>query len=369
MRIGIITKHGIFNYGSFMQAYGTQRALEKLGHDVEIIDYQYPNPFHATHKSLKGKFLHWANYTLKNLLPGRPGKSWVKAYNDCFNKHYKLSKHYASQEEIMQNPPEYDVYVAGSDQLWRPKFTNGDPVFFADFAPKGKKRISYASSFGCLSIPEQHKANFGRMLREFSHIAVREKSGINLVKDLSGKEATLVADPTLLLNADEWRAIMQQPRIKKPYVICYGNKAVDYINDVAKKLVGDRDLMIVRTNGNFTDYFNKDIHHILDVGPLEWLGLLANADFVLAGSFHGTAFSIQFHRPFMSVLIGDNDHDLRQLNLLEELGLENHALYIGDPDIDKIQKNINNTDWDKTDSRIKSLRESSLEYLKQAIEL
>lgn len=351
-----------------MQAYGTLRAIEKLGHEAEIIDYKYPNSYHGTHVSFKGRVLHWINYTLKNMLPGRLGKSWEIAYQSCFDKYYRLSKHYESREEIKNNPPLYDVYVAGSDQLWRPQFTNGDSVFFADFAPEGKKRISYASSFGCVSIDAKYKADYSRMLKEFAHIAVREKSGVDLVKELSGRDAALVADPSLLLNAEEWKSIMQAPRIKKPYMICYGNMGVDYINELAEKLVGDRDIMIVRTNGKFTDYFNSKIHHLLDVGPLEWLGLLANAEFVLAGSFHGTAFSIQFHRPFMSVLIGDKDHDSRQLNLLQEMGLENNALYVGEDNIDKIESSMYGVDWNKTDNIIETFRESSLMYLKNAIE-
>lgn len=366
-RVGIITKHGIFNYGSFMQAYATQRAIEKLGYDVEIIDYQYPNAYHRTKPSFKGRLLHEINYLMKNMLPGKPGKSWEESYKRCFDQHYKLSKHFNTHEEIMANPPIYDIYVAGSDQLWRPEFTNGDPVFFADFAPNGRKRISYASSFGCLNIPEHYKNDYKRMLNALDKISVRERSGCDIVETLTGRKAELVADPSLLLTAEEWRQIMEPPRINKPYVICYGNMAIDYINDIARKIVGDKDVEIVRTNGKFIDYFNKKIHYLLDVGPLEWLGLIANAEFVLAGSFHGTAFSIQFHRPFMSVLTGNKDHDSRQINLLEELGLMKNALYIGSNDIATVKTNMFNVDWQETDSKLKSLRNHSISFLEKSL--
>lgn len=366
-KVGIITKHGIFNYGSFMQAYATQRAIEKLGYDVEIIDYQYPNDYHKTKPSLKGRLLHQINYILKNMLPGKPGKSWNEAYTSCFGKYYRLSKHYETMEEIMHNPPVYDIYVAGSDQLWRPEFTNGDPVFFADFAPKGKKRISYASSFGCINIPNEYKENYARMLNSIDCISVRERSGCDIVESLTGRKAEIVADPSLLLTAEEWKTIMQEPRIKRPYMICYGNIAIDYINDIAAKLLGNSNIEIVRTNGKFIDYFNKKVHYLLDVGPLEWLGLLANAEFVLAGSFHGTAFSIQFKRPFMSVLTGDEDHDSRQKNLLTELGLEDNALYIGDGDIEAIEKKMNSVNWKEVDERLQTLRHDSICYLESSL--
>lgn len=366
-RVGIITKHCIFNYGSFMQAYATQRIIEKLGYDVEIIDYKYPNAYHGTNPSLKGQLLHEINYHFKNLLPGKPGKSWEEAYKRCFDKYYKQSKHYCSHEEIMKEPPTYDIYVVGSDQLWRPEFTNGDPVFFADFAPEGKKRISYASSFGCLNIPVQYKADYKRMLNALDAVSVRERSGCDIVESLTGRKAELVADPSLLLTAEEWKRIMEKPRITKPYMICYGNMGIDYINDIAIKLVGNQDIEIVRTNGKFIDYFNKKIHYLLDVGPLEWLGLLANAEFVLAGSFHGTAFSIQFHRPFMSVLTGNSDHDDRQKCLLSELNLEGNALYIGNKDTDDIRSNMLNIDWLEIDKRLQSLRSCSLRYLESSL--
>lgn len=366
-RVGVITKHGIFNYGSFMQAYATQRAIEKLGYDVEIIDYQYPNSYHRTNPSIKGKILHEVNYFLKNMLPGRPGKSWVDSYRRCFQKYYKLSKHYDSYKEIFDNPPIYDIYVAGSDQIWRPEFTNGDPVFFADFAPKDKKRISYASSFGCLNIPDRLKKTYARMLNEFDCISVRERSGCQIVETLTGRKAELVADPSLLLTADEWSEIMVEPRIKKPYMICYGNIAIDYINGIAKELVGDDDIEIVRTNGKFFNYFDKKIHYLLDVGPLEWLGLIANAQFVLAGSFHGTAFSIQFHRPFMSVLTGDDDHDSRQKNLLSELGLNNNALYIGDKDVKSIKSKMQTINWKESEKKLNALRNRSIDYIKSSL--
>ena len=160
---------------------------------------------------------------------------------------------------------------------------------------------------------------------------------------------------------------MKKPRISRPYMICYGNLAIDYVNEIAQKIVGDKDILIVRTNGKFTDYFNRKIHHLLDVGPLEWLGLLANAEFVLAGSFHGTIFSIQFQRPFMSVLTGNEDHDSRQINLLTELGLERNALYVGEQNVANVEEAMFSVDWKNTEDRINCLREQSMSYLKRSL--
>lgn len=365
--VGIITKHRIFNYGSFMQAYATQRAIEKLGYKATIIDYQYPNSFHATYPSLKDKVRHWANNALKNMLPGRLGTSLTRKYQTAFDIYYQLSDYYPTRNSIMANPPDFDIYVAGSDQLWRPEFTNGDGVFFADFAPKGKKRISYASSFGCLKIDDQFKNEYTRMLGGFDELSVREESGLKIIKELTGRDASLVLDPSLLLQAEEWRNMKQPSGVEGHYVFCYGMIGIDYVNRVAKELIGNEEFAIVRTNGNFFDYFKKGIHYILDCGPLEWLDLIDNAEFVLAGSFHGTAFSIQFHKPFMSILSGEENQDSRQNNLLNLLDLQSNKLYIGNENYSSIAANMFTIDWNKVDCLLNKYREYSLSYLKNSL--
>ena len=350
-----------------MQAYATQRAIEKLGYKAQIIDYQYPNSYHATYPSLKVKARHWANNAMKNLLPGHLGTSLIRKYQDAFNSFYHLTEYYPTRNSVFDNPPVFDVYVAGSDQLWRPAFTNGDGVFFADFAPKGKKRISYASSFGCLKIEEIYKGEYTRMLGAFDGLSVREESGINLIKELTGRDANLVLDPSLLLQADEWRCIKKSSGIKGRYVFCYGMIGIDYVNRVAKELIGSEDIAIVRTNGNFFDYFNKDIHYILDCGPLEWLDLIDNAEFVLAGSFHGTAFSIQFHKPFLSVLSGEENQDSRQINLLNLLNLQGNGLSVGEEKFSSIASNMYGINWDEVYCILNKYREDSLSYLEKSL--
>lgn len=352
-----------------MQAYATQRAIEKLGYKAQIIDYQYPNSYHATYPSLKVKVRHWANNAMKNLLPGHLGTSLIQKYQDAFDSFYHLTEYYPTCNSIFDNPPVFDIYVAGSDQLWRPAFTNGDGVFFADFAPKGKKRISYASSFGCLKIEDIYKGEYTRMLGAFDELSVRETSGISIIRELTGRDAHLVLDPSLLLQAGEWRQLKKTSGIKGRYVFCYGMIGIDYVNHVAKVLIGCEDIAIVRTNGNFFDYFNKDIHYILDCGPLEWLDLIDNAELVLAGSFHGTAFSIQFHKPFLSVLSGEENQDSRQINLLNLLNLQGNGLYVGDEDFSSIASNMYGVNWDEVDCILNRYREDSLSYLEKALAL
>lgn len=367
MQIGIITKHRIQNYGSFMQAYGLQCTLEKMGYQAELIDYIYPNSYHPTHKTLKSTILHLGNSLLKKLLPGSPGHKFNSRYAVAFRQYYHLSRLYKSREEIFANPPSYDVYIAGSDQIWRPEFTNGDSVFFADFAPKGKKRMSYASSFGCVTIPDCWKEHYATLLSKLDCISVRENSGVTLVKELSGRDAIQVVDPSLLLTGDEWRKLEIMPNLKRKYIACYGALEREFVSQLAHKMAGN-DIDVVRINGKFMDYFKKSEHYILDAGPCEWLGLLDEAEMVIVGgSFHGTAFSIQFHKPFLSVLSGNANHDSRQLGLLRDLGLEEHGIYRGAVDTEQLHKIMYETNWDEIDNRLLIRRNKSIEYLKDSL--
>ena len=369
MKVGIITKHCIENYGSFMQAYGLQAAIEKLGHDVEIIDYVYPNKYHPTHRNLKAKVLHSINYFLKNLLPGMPGKRFNKRYKDCWEEYYKLSKHYPDRDSIFSSPPIYDIYVAGSDQIWRPKFTNGDSVFFCDFAPKGYKRVSYASSFGCLNIPSEFKESYKSLLLKFSKIGVREKSAVNVVSDLANINSKQVIDPSLLLTSNEWRKISLSPNKNKDYIVCYGRIEMEFTHRIAREFANLYNCDVVRINGKFYDYFSRDMKYVLDAGPKEWLGLIDKAKIVIiGGSFHGTAFAIQFHKPFLSILSGNEDHDTRQKNLLNNLGLDDLAIYNSNYDVDVLGKKIMNIDWNGVDSKLNNLRLESYDFLRSCFD-
>lgn len=369
MKVGIITKHAIKNYGSFMQAYGLQRTIERMGHEVEIIDYTYPNEFHATHPSIKSQILHLANSVLKLLLPGCPGVKFNRRYAACHRKYYHLSKRYPTRESILNDPPIYDCYVAGSDQLWRPEFTRGDSVFFADFAPKGKKRISYASSFGCVDIAEEFRDPYRDYLNRLEHIAVREQSAVDLVKRLSGRDSVQVVDPSILLTGDEWRSMATPYPTRKKYVVCYGSKRMDLMRQLAHRFADPKGYEVIEIGGKMYDYFKRSERHVLDVGPLEWLSLMDGAEAAfIGGSFHGTVFSTLFHTPFISFLTGNNDHDTRATNLMTNTGLLKLGIMAEEAtslDVDGIFSAI---DWRSVDQKVESLRSFSMDYLKEALQ-
>lgn len=367
-KIGIITIHDIYNYGSVFQAYATLKCLHKMGCQAELIDYKYPNAYHQKN-NIKSEVLSFGNRVLKDVLPGRPYSKYKNSYKTFKEKFYHLSEHsYPTIESLMVNPPIYDIYMLGSDQVWRPQTMKGDPCFFLNFV-SDRKKISYASSFGCNVIPEVYRQQYMDALNQFSYLSVRECQGAAIINELTGKSAEVVLDPTLLLNREEWLKVAHPYQIKEPYILCYGldekNKFMETLALYIQKQTG---FNVVRLNGKFFDYFNKKMHYILDAGPQHWLSLFDHASFILAKSFHATAFAINFKKPFLSILNGKNDHDSRQKYLLTLLGLESRAITIGD----RFPKNSNLElffeDYSSSIELLNLEKIKSEKYLKNAIE-
>ena len=368
-KVGIITLHGIHNYGSFIQAYGTQVAVERCGYEAEIINYRYPNSFHKLNKSLRSSLFHFINILLKDLLLG--GKNYLlnKRYNDCFKEYYNLSKEYYSYEAIHNDPPQYDIYLAGSDQIWRHFFTKGDGTFFMDFVSKEKKIISFSSSFGRLSLNDFYKEKYANWLRRFQHLSVREPSGVDIVQSLTGQDAICTIDPSFMLTKEEWGEIAKVPKTKRKFIFIYGFGG-EYVDNLAKQMGIFTGYDIIRTNGNFLDYFKRDIHYVLDAGPKEWLEYIQNAEFIFAGSFHGTALAINFNRPFVAVYNDKQDHNFRQENILNQVGLNGYTITIGEKNIDiyKLLDKPQHIDWIKVNKQIAIKRECAMRYLREALD-
>lgn len=372
-KVGIITMHDIYNYGSVLQAYATQKVIEDMGYNAEIIDYKYPNEYHKRKKSIlnaiKSFILSRGNSILKDFLLGKKSSTFLKNYQKFKEENYNLSTvRYNNFIQLKKNPPDYDIYVSGSDQIWRSDFVKNDEGFFLNFIDKGKK-ISYASSFGSTNIPKEYQSTYRTYLLNFNHLSVREKSGIDIIQKLTGKDSTLVLDPTLLLNKSEWNKMLTEFVSDKPYILCYGQNFGDsYMENLAKYISTDifPNYKIIRLNGKFYDHFNTKIKYILDAGPTEFLGLFKSASFILAQSYHATIFSIIFEKKFISLLRGEEKHDSRQLNLLEILNLVDRKIYIGD---DFKMNNLlkNDIDYNKVNRILEEEKKKSKNYLQNSL--
>lgn len=327
MKIGILTMHKVLNYGSALQAYALQHYISRLGHDAELIDYIFPN---GTRKK-RGSLIQQMFAPLRKIMSGRMTKE--RKFRQFYKDYFVCSKNrYESPEELAKSGLDYDIFMTGSDQVWNPQHIKDDRSFFFPFAPKGSKKVSYASSFSVAQIPEAEKATYRSLLGNYSAISVREKSGVQIVEELTGKKAEMVCDPTLLLNKEEWSEMVKD--MPKPYpepyilayILRYSYDPYPEINGIIDAVQSRLGLHLIILDGSLKDMKRKNSTVIKNAGPLEFINLVKNASFIITTSFHGTAFALNFGIPFYSVIKDRSGFDTRMIDLLEKAGLSDRAV-------------------------------------------
>lgn len=344
MKIGIITINQVNNYGAELQAVATQKALEKCGYEAEIINYlfyksaghirdKYSRPtFHSSQinrlKETIFPILGW----IENLLHHSDSEKRKSNFNDFHKKHTKFSKEYRSYGELLNDVPVYDAYLTGSDQVWNPGIYSSLDPYFLDFAPNGKKRISYAASFGVNELPIETRDYYSIHLNKYNKIGVRENDAVRIVKEVSGCDAQLVLDPTLLLAREEWLQ-MAEPvdNLKgKKYVLIYELTPCPHIKTVATHIAKETGALVVRVCKSSSKKDKDDVINISTAGPAEFLWLISHAIMIVTNSFHGTAFAINFNKDFYTVLPARKSNNSRQQSLLNLLNLTDRVLKEGE---------------------------------------
>ena len=332
MEIKTITCHDVYNYGASLQAFALQYFLQNQGHNVEIIDYKpeylsfpyrismFVHPHSPVRKYTDRSALLRFMYAVKRYLWYLPSFKRKLAF-DNFTSHYlNQTRRYVSYQELLADIPSADVYISGSDQVWNSvTMLNGkDPAFYLQFAPSGKKRISYAASFGATSISKDCGEVIQHYLSSFDAVSVRETSGLDILTALS-VSGVQVCDPVFLLSADEWRKVFEITSEEESYVLIYNltavnQKLVDDARYVARKL-GVRlysisPIKIKGVDRNFTD-----------LGPSDFVRMIFNSRFVFTNSFHATAFSIIAHKQFCTYNYHSTSNSSRMHSILDQLGM------------------------------------------------
>ncbi len=370
-KIGIITIHKIPNHGSVLQAFALQKVLSMMGYNSEIIDYLFPNKYQLNQPSDKepDDCLSIKELVLKYLFAFQilKQRNNIKRF---IKNHLNLTlREYVSPDDISKETFDYDIYVSGSDQIWSTQHTKGDPSFLLGFAPDTVKKISYASSFGRAIVEDKYKASYTKLLNRFSSISVREESAVQLIDSLIGRKPTVVLDPTLLLNRNQWNEIARKERvIKGKYIFCYflnysfnAHPFVEKIADDFQKQTGFKLVWGIRPPKRFC---NPNTIFKVGASVEEFLALIRDAEIVLTTSFHGTVFSVNYGRPLLSIVDDKYTNDNRQINILKSLGLENNILSVHD-EIPSYEVAYYNDVI--TQQRLKTLIESSMNYLKGAL--
>lgn len=328
MKIDIVTLHRAQNYGSVLQTFALQKQIEELGHQAFILDY-YPERYtnKGLLKRLKNKSSRFKNPLILLIAKLLIYPSYLKK-GIQFNKfmHYlNLEKpSFATNEEGIGRFTDADAYCAGSDQIWNSHWNEGvEKALFLDFVPKGKLCFSYAASIGLSNIPANEIDETKLLLDKFEFLSLREDKGVELVKELGRTDAVQCLDPTLLMSKEEWSQYVDDGYKGKEYVLTYNLHHDPEIDKCAKAIASKYHLQIRNISYNW--------HDIIRHGHLDWcptvegfLGLIKNAKYVVADSFHATAFSIIFEKPF--VVITPEVASSRLSSLLKMLGLDDHNI-------------------------------------------
>lgn len=351
MKIDIITFHDTANNGATLQCCALSRYLEKHGAYVEVIDYMplYVCKRKRIFKSIEPeKGVKHTLRTIKNNIITAAYSSRIKKRNRRFDEfihnNIRLTRRYENEKDLFQDPPEADLYICGSDQIWNPVLTGGelDNSFFLRFA-KGRKS-SYGVSVGEVDVGE-YKDEYLKLTADLDAISVRERSSARELSKVLGKTVEVVADCTLLLDETDY-SLMERSDIKidEPYLLLYNIQHSLTTIAIARREAEKRGLIIVDISPKPFKRVTGAIH-LFDIGPAEFLSLFRGASFVVTNSFHGCTFSVIYKKQFVTV-----PHTVRfarMVDLMETLDIRDRIAYdsayevSGEIDYKRVYDNLN----------------------------
>ena len=385
LKVGILTTFFSKNYGAVLQAYATEKIIEKLGHTSEFINYQKTSEeFYIPISTLKEQ----EQLSLVGKIEQKVRNFFAKLNNnqklsvgslirdkefDVFVKDFlKIGKtSYTSPKDFINDVPHmpYDVYLCGSDQIWNPIVHNFDDVYYLNF-PTTAKKVSYASSVAYNRFTESEIERICQAISSIDSISVREKSTAEWMQPHMEKRVNHVIDPTFLLNKNEWLTLTSEKHFDGKYILVYllnyneqNKNTVNLVSELARKK-GCRVICLPYTSIKFPK--DIEVEYRYDIAPNDFIQLLNGAECVITNSFHATALSVNLNIPFFVVSSHERNKDLqtRISDLLEETGLSNRKIY---PDTQSIciEESI---DYESVNLIISKRRNEGIEYLKHALE-
>jgi len=347
LKVGILTFHDEPNYGAFLQTYGLSEAIKSLGYDVEIIDLRI-------NKAYKYNFIvKFLSPAIRYFIFETVRKKYLK----------RTEKIYHSSKELLETPPEFDIYVLGSDQVWNKDITTELKYsYFFDFVNDTKTRFSYASSFGMneWDFDNAETSTIKRLLGKFSSIAVRESTAVSLCKNNCNLDTTLVVDPALLISdySKLTGRIIQKPKSMVCFKFTKGDSFYNFLREFKAK----------------NNYKVSILAKTLPVNGLsnialptvgQWIKSIAEAEIVLTDSYHALIFSIIYKKQFI-VLPANIKNFNRLSELLSDLNLTDR-IFNSYNEVLEDSRWKSKIDYQKVDKLLTTKVDDSLSYLKQQL--
>lgn len=367
-KIGIITHwRSKDNYGQTLQIYALQCVLKDLGVEPFLIRYYTSGPqrnfkqiVFRCFRLLNPVFLFNSIFTrIARMKIDRESAHHSRGIDEFINNNIQCSTYKYNRRQIVNNPPEFDYYITGSDQVWNKL----DGTYFLDFVTNEAVCISYAASFGAADYQRyKEQAKVRSLLKKFKAIGVRERSGLDFCNKLGLDTVQLVPDPTLLLSKSFYQKMSINPRIKERFLLLYllGNQNdldLEEVFDFAK----NNCLKVIFVPGQGQKIMNGACFPTLQ----EWLGLINCATYVVTNSFHGTVFSLIFNKAFLSVPASGKSARMndRMLTLFNSLNVD---LKFMSNDLNVLFEKYS---WDKINNNILLNNLLGIDFLKYSLSL
>ena len=383
MKVALAINYDYHDYGGMLQAFATQRFLEKQGIDSDAINFDNVKGDISRRKwkyflsnimdisivkeksrLIEKKIRQKTNARLKAQMAERDN-----AFDKFCTSHFKVSRPFDSWDDMAESSQkEYDAVIVGSDQLWLPSNVMAD-YYTLNWVPEKVKKIAYATSFGIGSIPQKYKETYRKYLTRIDYLSARETSGQEIISELTDRSVPLVNDPALLLDANGWdEVIKDKPIINDKYIFCYFMGDNPEQREFVKRLAKEKGLKIVALL--HLDQFIETDEHYADytpwnISPADFVNLVKYAEYVCTDSFHGTVFSIIYSRNFFTFKRFNKKASLstntRITSLLTRVGL----MYRLVENVKERPDNIN--DWRKIQECVSDFRNASGSWLIESI--
>lgn len=322
MKCSIITCQYAYNYGAVLQAYALCRYMNEQGVETKVIDYR------PSYRLGGSKSKNPAKLFIRFLIRIPDHIRGARVFDDFLKRRIPLTKAYGSCEELRIDPPESDLYIAGSDQIWNFDLPNGwDPAFYLDFTGESACRIAYAASLSCNELGEKVRDFLRENLQNFDRISVRESTGQSLLHSCGIDHAVTAADPVYLLTDQEWRSMEKAPgrKIGRKYILVMAFNRQGEVFRTGKRLALENGYDVYSVNTYCEDVLRHTDHYFWNCMPEEFLWLVDHAECVVTNSFHGLSFSLIFNRPVLLFEKNDTGNS-RMRDLLTYLEIEDQVL-------------------------------------------
>lgn len=356
MKICTVTFHRAENFGALLQAYALQTAIELLTDQrCSVLDYRCTaiensyKRFMVQSKSLKGIVSAFVHYPVRFIR-----KEKFSAFRDNY---LNVTEKIYDSGNVAQANNDFDIFIAGSDQVWNTNLTDNDTNYFLSFVKEGKKKCSYAASFGRTEFTREESEKYKLLLSDFDKISLREQESCLYVQDLIGKSVRSVIDPVFLLSKSQWEEIISPRPIKQPYIFLYElheNTAREYAQALSEKT----GMKILTIPNDLRGKIAGQKHYAPSVN--DFLGYIYYASHVVTDSFHVTAFSLLFEKDLVPVLQRENPGmNGRIASLLDSLQQHDSILIPEKTDFSEIKK----IDYSVATPILNTMIEDSKKYL------